>query len=106
MATKKLQLLTAVVQHHFGNAVIEAALAAGASGATYFFAQGTGVRQTLGPAAADIEVGKRIVHILVPPALADKVLKAVITAGEIDRPGGGVAYLQEVIQAVGFVPPH
>ncbi|MBI4677248.1 MAG: P-II family nitrogen regulator [Elusimicrobia bacterium] len=105
MATKKLQLMTVVVQHHLGNAVIDAALRAGATGATYFYAQGTGVRQTLGQAAETIEVGKRVINILVTPALADKVLKAVIAAGEIDKPGGGVAYVQDVLQAVGFVAP-
>ncbi|MBI5208594.1 MAG: P-II family nitrogen regulator [Elusimicrobia bacterium] len=105
MATKKLHLVTAIVQHHLGGAVIDAALKGGATGATYYYAQGTGVRQTLGTAAENIEIGKRVVSILVAPVHTEKVLQAVIAAGEIDKPGGGVAYVQEVVQAVGFVAP-
>ncbi len=101
----KLHLITAIVQHKFGNAVIDAALKAGATGATYYFAQGTGVRQTLGAAGAEIEVGKRIVHILLPPAKTQAVLKVVTAVGGLDKPGGGVAYVQEVSQAVGLIAP-
>jgi nitrogen regulatory protein PII len=100
----KLHLITAIVQHKLGNAVIDAALKAGAAGATSFFAQGTGVRQTLGAAGSEIEVGKRIVHVLLPPAKTQAVLKAVTAAGELDKAGGGVAYVQEVSQAVGLTP--
>jgi nitrogen regulatory protein P-II 1 len=99
---KKLHLITAVVQHKDGNSVLEAALAAGAHGATYFFAQGTGVRQTLGPKGEDIEVGKRVITIVCETSKTDKVLAAVIKSGRLDQPGQGVAYVQEVVKAVGF----
>lgn len=105
MANKKLHLITAVVQHHSGNEVLAAALKAGATGATYFFAQGTGVRQSLGAQGEDIEVGKRVIEILTDSGRTEAVLAAVIEAGRLNEPGQGVAYVQEVIRAVGFVPP-
>ena len=97
----KLQLITAVVQHKVGDKVIDAALAAGATGATYFFAEGTGVRQHVG---SDIEVAKRSIFIVVDKAKTDRVLDAVIEAARLNQPGQGFACVQDVIRAVGFVP--
>ena len=105
MASKKLHLITAVVQLKVGNDVLKAALAAGASGATYFYSQGTGVRETLGAAGQDIETGKRTLLILTEPGKTDAVLDAVVRAGRLEEPGQGVAYVQEVVKAVGFQTP-
>lgn len=102
MASKKLHLVTAIVQHKVGNQVLDAALKAGATGATYFFAQGTGVRQALGPAGEEIEVGKRVIYVLTDPVKSEKVLKAIVDAADLDKPGQGLAFVQEVNKAVGL----
>jgi len=102
---KKLHLITAVVQHKLGNQVVESALAAGATGATYFYAQGTGVRQALGAAGDDIEVGKRVVFIVTEPAKTDAVLSAIVSAAKLDEPGQGFASVTEVVKAVGLAAP-
>lgn len=99
----KLHLITAVVQTTVGDDAIKAAIAAGATGATYFGAEGTGVRQRLGPMAANIEPSKRVVFIVTEPELSDAVLAAVIKAAKLDDPGQGFATVQEVLKAVGFV---
>jgi nitrogen regulatory protein PII len=96
-----LRLITAVVQHKVGDKVLDAALTAGATGATYFFAEGTGVRQAVHNDS--IEVAKRAVFIVVETAKADTVLAAVVAAGGLDKPGQGFACVQEVLKAVGFV---
>lgn len=102
MSNKKLNLITAVVQHKLGNDVIDAALKAGAKGATYYFAQGTGVRQTLGSKGDEIEVGKRVIHIITDSKVTEAVLKAVVASAGLNKPAMGVAYVQEVVKAVGF----
>ncbi|MEK7746999.1 MAG: P-II family nitrogen regulator [Elusimicrobiota bacterium] len=102
--TGKLHLLTIVVQRKLGDAVLDAALAAGATGATFFYAQGTGVRQKLGFLGAFIESEKQVVFVVTDPARADAVLDAVTEAGRLKEPGMGFAYVQEVAKAVGFVP--
>ena len=99
---KKLHLITAVVQHKLGNQVVEASLAAGATGATYFYAQGTGVRQTLGATGEDIEVGKRVVFIVTEPAKTDAVLAAIVATAKLDEPGQGFASVTEIVKAVGL----
>lgn len=103
MASKKLHLITAVVQHKLGNDVIAAALKAGATGATYFVGQGTGIRQSLGAEGEEIEIIKRVISIVTDPGKTDAVLSAVVAVGGLDRPGQGVAYVQEIVKAVGFV---
>ena len=105
MATKKLHMITAVVQHKVGNQVIDAALKAGATGATYFFAQGKGVRDALGAAGEEIEVGKRVVFIVTEPAKTDAVLNAVVLTARLGEPGQGFACVQEVVRAVGLLVP-
>lgn len=100
---EKLHLLTIVVQRKLGDAVLDAALAAGATGATFFYAQGTGVRQTLGFLGAFIESEKQVVFVVTDPAHADAVLEAVTGAGRLREPGMGFAYVQEVVKAVGFL---
>lgn len=97
-----LRLITAVVQHKVGDKVIDAALKAGATGATYFFAEGTGVRQAVG--ADNVEIAKRAVYIVVEQGKSDAVLEAIVKAGGLDKPGQGFACVQEVIKAVGFLP--
>ena len=98
-----LNLITAVVQHKVGDRVILAAIKAGATGATYFFAEGTGVRQTV-TGADDIEIAKCVIFIVVDPGKTDAVLDAVVKTANLSAPGQGFACVQEVMKAVGFVP--
>src|SRR5580698_9184313 len=102
MATSKLQLLTIVVQRKVGQKVLDAALAAGAQGATFFYAQGTGVRQKLGAMGAFIDADKQVAFVVTDPVHGEAVLAAVSKAGNLDKPGHGFAYVQEVLTAVGF----
>jgi nitrogen regulatory protein PII len=103
----KLHLITAVVQRKIGDAVIEAAIKAGATGATYFYAEGTGTRQRLGPAAAsEISGSKRAVFIVTDETHTDAVFDAVVKSAKLDDPGQGFACVQEVLKAVGFLAPR
>lgn len=105
MENRKLRLLTVVVQRKLGDRVVEAALKAGATGATFFYAQGTGVRQILGFLGQFIEPEKQVVFVVTTEDRVDKVLAAVSEAGELNKTGYGFAYVQEVLEAVGFVEP-
>lgn len=102
---EKLRLLTVVVQRRLGERVLDAALKAGATGATFFYAQGTGVRQMLGLLGRLIEAEKQVVFVVTTEDHANKVLEAVTEAGELRKPGYGFAYVQEVVKAIGFIEP-
>lgn len=105
MDKEKLLLLTVIVQRRLGQRVLDAALKAGATGATYFYGQGTGVRQTLGFLGQFIETEKQVVFVVTNEQYADTVLAAVAEAGELSKAGYGIAYVQEVVKAVGFIEP-
>ena len=103
MEKENLRLLTVVVQRKLGQRVLDAALKAGATGATFFYAQGTGVRQMLGFLGQFIEAEKQVVFVVATEEQTDRVLAAVTEAGELNKAGYGFAYVQEVLKAVGFV---
>jgi nitrogen regulatory protein PII len=105
MENKNLRLLTAVVQRSHGDRVVDAALKAGATGVTFFYAQGSGVRQRLGVFGHLIEAEKEVIFIVTTAAQIDQVMKAVAEAGELNKAAYGFAYVQEVLDAVGFVQP-
>lgn len=105
MDHEQLRLLTVVVQRKLGDRVLDAALKAGATGATFFYAQGTGVRQKLGVLGHLIEAEKEVVFVVTTAERVDVVLDAVTKAGELHKAGYGFAYVQEVLKAVGFVEP-
>lgn len=105
MDNEKLRLLTVVVQRRLGERVLDAALKAGATGATFFYAQGTGVRQMLGVFGQLIEAEKQVLFVVTTPDCVDKVLEAVTEAGELNKAAYGFAYVQEVVKTVGFVAP-
>lgn len=103
MESNRLHLLTIVVQRKVGEKVLDAAIKAGATGATFFYGQGVGVRETLGLLGRFIEAEKQIIFVVTDPEHADKVLKVVTEVGELDKPGKGFAYVQEVIKTVGYM---
>ena len=105
MDNEKLHLLTVIVQRTLGERVLDAALKAGATGATFFYAQGTGVRQRLGLLGQLIEAEKQVLFVVTTEDHVDRVLEAVTVAGELHNEAYGFAYVQEVTKAVGFIGP-
>lgn len=98
----ELKLVTVIVQHKDEKRVLDAALAAGAPGATYFYGRGTGVRQKLGMLGWLIEAEKVIMLMAVAPDKLDAVVKAVSAAAELDKPGKGLLCVHTVHQVVGL----
>lgn len=96
------ELITIVVQRRDGQKAVDAALKAGAPGATFFYAQGTGVRQRLGLLGLLIEAEKQVIEIVVEPGAAAAIVEAVGAAVGMDRPGQGFAFVQRVERVVGF----
>jgi nitrogen regulatory protein PII len=100
-----MDLITAVVRQPLAQATLKAAIAAGAPGITYFVAQGTGIKETLGYVGSLIEHEKTILWIVVKHDHTEKVLKAVAEAANLNLPGEGLAYVQPVTAAIGFLEP-
>lgn len=107
MAEEKsgMKLITAVVRRSRADSTLQAALNAGAPGITYFWARGTGVKETLGYAGTLIESEKQVLMVVTHGEETDRVFAAIVEAANLTLPGEGFAYVQPVDRACGFIPP-
>ena len=100
---KDLNLITCIVQRGRAKKVVDAALKAGAPGATYYYGRGTGVRQKLGVLSRLIVPEKEIILIVAMEGQTDTVFDAIIKAGKLDKKGQGFAYIHKIDRAIGFL---
>ena len=98
-------LITCIVQRGDSEAIIKAARAAGAQGATVHFARGMGVRERLGILGVAVDVEKEIINIVVSSEQAQHIFERMYLAGKLDTPGMGIMYMTPVEKAATYIPP-
>lgn len=98
----KMDLITCIVQRGKADRVVKKAIAAGAGGATVWFARGSGIRERLGLLGIAISPEKEVVTILTPTDLTQAVFTTVVAAAQLDVPGHGIAYVSEVKEIAGI----
>lgn len=96
-------LITCIVQRGEADRVVEAAMQAGAEGATLYYGRGTGVREKLGFAGMFIKPQKEIILIITKNEQTDAVFDAVVKAAKLEKKGQGFAFLHKLDRAIGFV---
>ena len=102
-----LNQITCIIQRGRAEKVVEAALKAGAPGATYYYGRGTGVRQKLGGVLSKLIVPeKEIILIVTKESQTDAVFEAIIKAGKLDKKGQGFAYIHKIDRAIGFLEDY
>ena len=94
-------LITCVVQRGKGDKVVKAAVAAGAGGATIHFARGTGTRERLGLLGLAIVPEKEVIFIVVSDEELDPIFEAICTAGKLNVPGMGIAFVTPITRMSG-----
>lgn len=99
----QLKLITAIVQRGKADAPVRAAIRAGAQAATVYFARGQGVRERLGLVGLAIQPEKEVILIVIEEWLVDRVLAAMVKAGNLDQPGIGFVFVSPVERAVGML---
>ena len=82
--------------------VVDAAKAAGATGATIIPARGTGMREAKTVFGLTLEDQTDIILFLIEEHIVKPVLEAIRTAGKFDEPGTGIAFVLPVEQVVGL----
>ncbi len=97
------KLITCIVQRGQADVVVEAAMAAGAQGATISYGRGTGVREKLGLRGLFIKPEKEIIYIVTKQDESEAVMRAVVESANLKEKGQGFAFLHELDQAIGFV---
>lgn len=102
MEAGKLDLILCIVQRGRADKIAKKAMKAGAGGATTWFARGSGIREKLGLLGIAISPEKEIIMVVTPPELTQKVFEAIVTAGKLDVPGQGIAFVTEIKQFAGI----
>ncbi len=103
MAETAFQLIVTIVGQGRCSPLIEAAKAAGAEGVTIVRGRGSGVHESGRFLGIPIEPEKDVMLVLIGRELTEPVLAAIMKAGELDKPGKGIAFVLDVPRVEGIV---
>ena len=98
-------LITAVVQHGYGEIITDALLEVGIQGSTVHAAMGVGIRERLGALGVAVDAERDVVNVMVSSDEVDRVFERMFLAGKLDTPGMGFMYATPLMQAAIYVPP-
>lgn len=97
-------MITCIVQASHADKVVKAAQNVGAQGATVTYARGTGVRERMGLLGVAIDEQKEMVRIIVSEEQSDRVFEAMYLAGELDKPGMGIMFMNTLDRIATYIP--
>ena len=97
-------IITCIVQASHADNVVKAAQNVGAQGATVTYARGTGVRERMGLMGVTIDEQKEMVRIIVSQEQSDRVFEAMYLAGELDKPGMGIMFMNKLDRIATYIP--
>lgn len=100
--SKALKMIMAIIERGRADEVVSAAIKSGAPAATIFFGRGRGIRERLGLLGLAIQPEKEIIMIVMEEGLVDQVIKEMVRAGNLERPGMGFLFVVPVEYAVGM----
>ena len=95
-------LVVSTVKPDVTEDVVDAAKAAGATGATIIPARGVGVHEAKTFFVLTLEANSHVILFILTDALVDPVLEAINRAGEFHKPGTGIAFVIPVERASGL----
>ena len=101
-----VKLITCIVQREKADSVIEAAVQAGAQGATVYYGVGMGVREKLGAFGVAINVEKEIIELVVASTQASVITDVMYKAARLDLPGNGIIFVSSLDKASTFLPKN
>lgn len=95
-------LIITIVRKGWGDKVIDAALKAGATGATIVFGRGLGIHEQQKLLGIAIEPEKEIVLTVTAQEKAEGIMDEIIKVAEMDKPGRGIGFILPVQKIVGM----
>jgi nitrogen regulatory protein PII len=98
----KFKIILSAVKNDTTDKVVDAAKAAGATGATVIPARGTGIREAKTFFGLTLEAQTDIIMFLLEEHVVQTILDAISSAGEFNRPGTGIAFVLPVEHVVGL----
>jgi nitrogen regulatory protein PII len=96
------KLIVSTVKTDVTDSVVEAAKAAGATGATIVPGHGTGIHEAKTFLGLTLEAQTDAIMFLLEEHLVEPVLKAIHDAGRFEEPGTGIAFVVPIEQVVGL----
>jgi nitrogen regulatory protein PII len=97
------QLIVTIIKKGWAEKIVEAARRAGARGGTIFHGRGVGIHEQKKFLGLSIEPEKEIVLTLIHKDKTNQVLKAIVDAGQLQKPGTGIGFVIDVDKIVGIV---
>jgi nitrogen regulatory protein P-II 1 len=98
----RFKVILASVKNDITDKIVDAAKAAGATGATIINARGTGIREAKTFFGLSLQAQTDIILFLLEEGYVEKVLKTIGQVGEFDKPGTGIAFVMPVDQVIGL----
>ncbi len=95
-------LLITIVNKGMARKVVKASKEAGAEGGTTLIGKGTAPRDARNILGIDIETEKEVILSVIDREQLDSVLKAVVKAGRLDKPGYGITFVMSIKQIAGI----
>ncbi len=102
MKKTDFELIVTIVNKGTCSTIVKASKEAGAEGGTIIYGRGTGIRENKTLLGIPIEPEKEIVLTIVPMEMTEKVLSAMIQAGELNKPGAGIAFVLDLKKVEGI----
>ena len=98
----RFKLVTAMVKTDVTDGIVDAAKAAGATGATIVPARGTGIHEAKTFFGLTLEARTDLVLFLLEEHLVGTIIKAISEAGQFEKPGTGIVFVSPVEQVAGL----
>lgn len=97
------KLIAAIVPKGSTGGIMDAAREAGAEGGTILLARGTGVHEARRFFGISVSSERELLLVLVDPEKRRAVLDAIVSAGRLDEPARGIAFVLAVEEVQGIV---
>ena len=98
-----ISLIVTIVNKGWGEKVLQASIKAGAKGGTIMLGRGIGIHEKCTILGLCIEPEKEIVFSLLYSDNKEEILQEIIKAGELEKPGAGIAFVLPVDKVAGVV---
>ncbi|NMA94631.1 MAG: P-II family nitrogen regulator [Clostridiales bacterium] len=92
-----------IVERGLGQEVVDNATAAGARGATIINARGSGIHHDTTFFSMRIEPEKEIVMIIIEKDKSEKIIDAIKTSMDLEKPGKGIIFSMDINRVSGIV---
>ncbi|MBM3839248.1 MAG: hypothetical protein FJ398_15030 [Verrucomicrobia bacterium] len=99
------RLITCVLHSQKGIELLKALHRRGLNAAAVHHARGAAIADPAGASGLPVSFEKEIVTVVVPASSAEAIFAFVAQTAEIDRPQGGLLYMERLGKAVPYVLP-